>query len=118
MRAAAVVFAVIVMAGELYRSWGERDMIFWLDDFLVSAGLIAAAWLLGKDTQRRRALFVGAWGFAAGVIYISFFDKVIGAAVVGPGADFSPLNIFVSLSLAAAIAGFIASVRLQPDATH
>ncbi len=115
-RIAAVVFATIVLGGEIYRSWGERAVALWLDDFLVAVALVLAALLLNRATPRRAALMTGAWGFAVGVIFISFFDKILLPAMLGPGAEFHRLNLFVTLELAVAIAGLFASTRLSSDA--
>jgi hypothetical protein len=107
---AAIAFALVVMGGEVYRSWGERAVALWLDDFLVGVALITAAAALSTETPARRAAFTGAWGFAAGIIFISAFDKLLLPAVLGPGAQLNPLNVFVSLSLIASIAGFVWSL--------
>jgi len=112
LRACAVLFGLIVIGGELLRSWGERDVIWWIDDVLVATALIATALVVGRESFARRALFTGAWGFSLGVIYINFFDKVIAPAAVGPGAELNRLNIFVGFCLVAAIAGFAASLML------
>jgi hypothetical protein len=110
LRIAAIAFGVLVIAGEIFRSWGERAIIMWLDDFMVGAALIAAALLLSPETPRRRAIFSAAWAFAVGIIYISFFDKVVLAEAIGPGVEFNRLNIFVTLSLVLAAAGLAASL--------
>jgi hypothetical protein len=117
LRIAAIVFGLIVIGGELVRSWGERNPAWWIDDFLVGSALIASGILAGKSTAQRRALFTGAWGFALGVIYISFFDKVLGPALMGHGAEFNRLNAFVSFSLIVAIAGLVGSLALPFNQT-
>ena len=117
LRAFAIALGLVVIGGELLRSWGERNPAWWLDDILVGAALIATAILVRRATPARRALFTGAWGFSIGVIYISFFDKVLGPALMGPGAEFNRLNAFVGFTLACAIAGFVGSLRLPFDQT-
>lgn len=112
LRLYALIVALLVAGGEVVRSWGDRPVIMWLDDFLVAAALIASAAVVSVETVRRRAAFAAAWGFAVGIIYISFFDKVIGAAVLGPGAEFNRINIFVTFSLMLALAGLVASLLI------
>jgi len=118
LRLAALALALIVMGGEALRSWGERDLVWWIDDFLVGAALIAGAFIAGKPTPARRAAFTGAWGFSAGVIYISFFDKVIAPAASGANIEVNRLNLFVAATLLAAIAGFAASIAAPFDTSH
>lgn len=117
LRIATVAFALIIMGGEVLRSWGERSVIFWIDDFMVGIALIVGAVLVAKPTSARRAFFSGAWGFSVGVIYISFFDKVIGAQFAGPGAEFNRLNVFVTISLLLAVAGFVGSLVVPFEKT-
>ena len=112
LRAGAIVFGLLVIAGEVFRSWGERSVIWWLDDFMVGAGLILTAIFLAPETAQRRAIFSSAWAFAVGIIYISFFDKIVLAQIVGPGVEVNRLNIFVTLSLVLAVAGLAASLIL------
>ncbi|HYD89209.1 MAG TPA: hypothetical protein VEA80_17150 [Vitreimonas sp.] len=118
LRALAIVLGVVIIGGELFRSWGERAWAWWIDDILVGLALIATGALLTNETFARRALFAGAWGFSVGVIYISFFDKVVGPVLMGPGAAFNRLNVFVGLTLLVAIAGFVGSVTLPFKNTH
>jgi hypothetical protein len=112
LRIAAILFGLLVIAGEIFRSWGERSIIWWLDDFMVGAALIVTAIFLSPETPQRRALFAAAWAFAVGIIYISFFDKIVLAEMVGPGVEWHRLNVFVTISLVLAVAGLVASLVL------
>jgi len=117
LRWAAIAFGMLVIGGEIFRSWGERDLIMWLDDFMVGAALIAAAIAVRAETARRRAIFSAAWGFALGIIYISFFDKVVLAEAIGPGVEINRLNIFVTFEVVLAAAGLAASLFLPFQST-
>ena len=55
LRVATFAFALIIMGGEVLRSWGERPVIFWIDDFMVGIALIVGAivvWIAGRIKER------------------------------------------------------------------
>ena len=70
--------AIALMVGEGLRSWGEaRPLAFVIDDTIAGTLLIVSAWLMKQDTTRRRAFFASAWGVNSGMLYGSFFEKLI-----------------------------------------
>ena len=85
----------------------------WIDDQFMGALLIIGAWLVGRPTPARRALFTGAWGVSAGALYLSFFGKLL-----QPGGDYSSnipggmLTLLLGIAFAVSVAGFIASLAL------
>jgi hypothetical protein len=78
LRTVAIIHALSLMIGELQRSWGAgRPLAFILDDQIMGAMLIASAIMVGTDTWRRRAFFSASWGVTAGMLYGSFFNKLL-----------------------------------------
>ena len=116
LRILSIVAALMLMAGEAYRSWGVgRPIAFWMDDMLAGAMMIAAAILVRRPTRATRSFFSAAWGVAVGMLYGSFFGKVFDPASSNPG-NFSLglLTGLIGFAFVAAIAGLIASILL-PD---
>jgi hypothetical protein len=63
LRALAVILAVSLMLGEIYRSWGAgRPAYAVLDDQIMGALLLVGAWLTRHPRPSRMAFFAGAWG--------------------------------------------------------
>lgn len=114
LRILGLIGAILLMAGEGYRSWGAgRPVVFWMDDMLAGAMMIAAAILVGHPTVSRRAFFSASWGVAVGMLYGSFFGKLYDPANSNPG-NFSIglLTWLVGIAFAIAIGGLIASILL------
>lgn len=109
-----------LMIGETIRSWGMgRPLVFVLDDFAIGIPLVVTALLMAKDTVARRAAFAGAWGATAGMLYPSFFGKVIeptpeAAATTNIPLDF--LTVLIGIAFAVSLAGLVASVALKQGA--
>lgn len=114
LRALAVLLGLSLIIGEAYRSWGAgRPIAFWMDDMLMGGLLIAAAIAVGKQTWARRALFTGAWGVNAGMLYGSFFGKVFAPETSDAGNfDLGLLTALVGLAFITAIIGFVASLMI------
>lgn len=56
LRIIAIILAVAVMLGEIYRSWGDGRNIIWiLDDILGGFYMMFAAIFYARDTAERRA---------------------------------------------------------------
>ena len=120
LRIISIIGALLLMAGEAYRSWGAgRPVAFWMDDMLAGALLIAAAILVGHPTRARRSFLSAAWGVSVGMLYGSFFGKVFDPANATPG-NFSLglLTALVGVAFAISIAGLIASILLPDPAGH
>lgn len=114
LRVIAVLGAIVIMLGELYRSWGvDRPLVFVLDDMLAGAMMVSAAWLAGRETVARRAYFSAAWGVAVGLLYGSFFGKLYDPAGSQAGNfDIGTLTIVLGLAFVLAVGGLIASILL------
>lgn len=114
LRACAILLGLSLIIGEAYRSWGVgRPIAFWLDDVLMGALLIGAAAAVGRQTWARRALFTGAWGVNAGMLYGSFFGKVFAPETSNAGNfDLGLLTALIGLAFAVSILGFVASLMI------
>lgn len=70
LRIIAVIQALSLILGETYRSWGAgRHWLFVVDDYWISALLLAGAWAMKTDSLRSRALLAAGWGANAGMLY-------------------------------------------------
>jgi hypothetical protein len=114
LRVAAVLLALSLMLGEVYRSWSAgRPAAFWLDDQIMGAMLIVGAALMARPSRRRHALFAAAWGVNAGMLYGSFFGKLFDPAGSDPGNfDLGLLTLLVGIAFAVSIVGLAASIWL------
>ena len=114
LRLWAVLLALSLMIGELWRSWGAgRELAFVLDDQIMGAMLIASAWIMRRDTHRNRPFFAAAWGVNAGMLYGSFFGKVFSPEDTNAGNwDLGVLTILVGLAFATSLIGMILSITL------
>ncbi|NNC73866.1 MAG: hypothetical protein HKN78_13455 [Sphingomonadaceae bacterium] len=117
LRIIAALLALSLMIGEAWRSWGAgRPVMFWMDDMLMGAMLLAGAWLMGRPSRARHAFFAAAWGVNAGMLYGSFFGKVFAPETTNAGNfDLGLLTVLVGLAFATAVAGMIASIILARE---
>lgn len=119
LRIWAIVLALSLIIGEAYRSWGAgRPVMFWMDDMIMGAMLIAAAILVRTDTLRRRAFFAAAWGVNAGMLYPSFFGKLLAPEEANPGNfDLGLLTLLVGLAFVSALIGMVLTILAPRDNT-
>lgn len=113
-RTITILIAVIVIIGELYRSWGVgRPIMFVLDDVLMGTYLIISSLIFTKDTPTRRAFFASGWGMGAGLGYVSFFSKVENPEKTNFG-NFEPstLTSLVGIAFAVSIIGLATAILL------
>lgn len=114
LRRAAIAGALALMIGELWRSWGAgRHPLFVLDDMFAGGFLIAAAIAVRDDSRRNRAAFAAAWGTAVGMLYGSFFGKLVEPARTNAGNwDLGVLTALVGVAFVCALIGLWLSVTL------
>lgn len=119
LRAIAVIQSLGLILGETWRSWGAgRHWLFVVDDYWVSALLLLGAWAMKTDSIRNRALFAAGWGAHAGMLYGSFFGKLIEPASTNAGNfDVGVLTWLVGLAWVTAVIGMIASIVLPSKVT-
>ncbi|MDB5472459.1 MAG: hypothetical protein JWR84_4019 [Caulobacter sp.] len=118
LRLIAVIQALSLILGETWRSWGAgRPLVFVVDDYLIGGLLLLGAWFMRTDSLRNRALFAAGWGANAGMIYGSFFGKLIDPASSNPGNfDMGPLTGLLGLAFFVSVAGMIAAIILPQKA--
>lgn len=114
LRIIAVIQALSLIVGETFRSWGAgRHWLFVVDDYWISALLLAGAVLVKPNDVKTRALFAAGWGANAGMLYGSFFGKLIEPASSNPGNfGMGLLTALIGLAWSVSVIGVIASVML------
>lgn len=117
LRLVAILLALSLILGELWRSWGVgRPVAFVIDDMIMGALLIFSAIAITQDTTRRRAFFAAAWGLNAGMLYGSFFGKVFAPEAAEAGNwNLGILTALVGLAFIVACAGTVASIWLPRE---
>ncbi len=71
-RHAAWIGGLLVPLLESIRRWGTGNHLLWLDDYLIGAALLFAAWRAHREGVRARPWLAAAWGLACGIGYSSF----------------------------------------------
>lgn len=71
-RHAAWIGGILVALLESVRRWGTGNYLLWLDDYLIGAALLFAAWRAHREGVRSRPWLAAAWGLACGIGYSSF----------------------------------------------
>jgi hypothetical protein len=74
------MLGVIPPIADTIRRWHQLGDLkiwpFWLDDFFLGGFLLYGAYLTKKDVNNGRRFLSAAWGFACGMVYLSFFDQI------------------------------------------
>ncbi|MDO9336981.1 MAG: hypothetical protein Q7T61_11320 [Caulobacter sp.] len=119
LRILAAIQALSLILGETYRSWGAgRHIVFVVDDYWMGALLLLGAWMMRRDSFRNRALFAAGWGVCAGMLYGSFFGKLVEPSSSNPGNfDMGLLTGLLGLAFFVALAGMIATITLPQKTT-
>ena len=114
LRGLAALLALALMIGEAWRSWGAgRHPMFVLDDQLMGGFLLTAAWMMRADSPRNRAAFTGAWGVLAGMLYGSFFGKLVEPGRSDAGNwDMGVLTWLIGAAFVTALVGLWLSIVL------
>jgi hypothetical protein len=73
----AVVIGVLLPMAETVRRCGTGGYVWnWLDDYLIGAFLLYAAWRCRRNIVSGQRVLAAAWAFACGLGYSSFFGHV------------------------------------------
>lgn len=120
LRVLAFTLGASLIIGELWRSWGAgRPFVFVIDDVIIGGFLIAGAIGFSKDTIKRRAFLATGWGMNFGMLYISFFMKLVAPETTNTGNwDMGILTVLLGIAFATSIFGGIATLLLptpQPE---
>ncbi|MFN4225382.1 MAG: hypothetical protein ACK4HR_03630 [Hyphomonas sp.] len=111
----AFAFGILLAIGEIVRNWNDwQPWPFWIVDFIAAGALIwGAVRTLSRGSSR---LLSAAWGFTAGIFWMSFFSHA--ASLNGPAPEThagglpgeAPLTLIIGMMLLAAIAGLVMSL--------
>lgn len=116
-RLLAIATGLGLMVGETWRSWGAgRPWLFVVDDYLIGIPLVVSAWLVAKPTLARRCAFAAAYAAGAGMLYVSFFSKIVEPASVETGNwSLDVLTWLVGLAFFVCVAGTVAAIALPAE---
>jgi hypothetical protein len=112
---AAWAGGVLLPLLESVRRWGTGNYLLWLDDYLIGAALLAAAWQAGRDPVRGRLWLAAAWAFACGIGYSSFVGHWLRMDEPDVGRfDHHLLTGAIGLGLLLALLALYGSLRREP----
>jgi len=111
----ALVFAVILGAGEILRNWGDwQAWPFWIVDFIAAGALVwGGRRALARGSSR---LLSAGWGFTVGIFWMSFFshaEQLNAAAGAAGGTGIfgaGQLTLIIGAMLLTAIGGLVMSL--------
>ena len=114
----AALLGSSLMIGETIRSWGQgRNLLFVLDDFCVGVPLVVTAILMATPTPARWCAFCASYAATAGMLYGSFFDKLVDLSnPASSNIEIHFLTGLIGLAFVSSLVGLIASVRLSSRA--
>jgi hypothetical protein len=117
LRVMGVVHGSLLVLGETLRSWGQgRPLAFVLDDFLIGGGVVVASLLFREDNLGRRAALAAAWGANAGMLYPSFFGKLLagGNPQLQSNIPDGVLTALIGLAFGASLVWMVVTIALRP----
>ena len=113
----AILLGSSLMIGETIRSWGQdRHPLFVLDDFFIGIPLVVTALLLSQQTVARRCAFSATWAATAGMLYGSFFGKLIddtNAAAATTNIEIGFLTALIGAAFVSSLIGLVGSVTAR-----
>jgi hypothetical protein len=76
----ALVGGILLPVLETIRRWHQLTdldyFITWFDDYIIGTFLFFAGWKTYKSLTNGAKYLVGAWGFATGMCFYSFFGQL------------------------------------------
>ncbi len=104
-----------LMIGESIRSWGQgRNLLFVFDDFFIGVPLVVTAYLMRAPTPARWCAFTASYAATAGMLYGSFFGKLIDLSnPASSNIEIRLLTGLIGLAFASSLIGLIASIRMS-----
>lgn len=99
-----------------WHTWQENPSALF-DDYILGGLLIYGAWRVGQNSQSGQRFLTGAWGFALGMVYSSFFWQLeqMRLNVIDPAPVSSGLVAVVKgIGFILVIIGFVTSLRKLP----
>jgi hypothetical protein len=89
-----------------------------LDDFVIGVPLVVTAYLMSRPTPARSHAFAAAFAATAGMLYGSFFGKLIDpASPMASNIEGGVLTALIGLAFLSSLAGLVASIRLAARRT-
>jgi len=117
----AIVGGILVPLAETVRRWStwQQSPASLFDDYILGAFLLYGAWRTGKDLRSGQRFLAGAWAFACGMGYYSFFGQLKNLRL--HEADPAPISsewvaIIKGVLWALAIVGLAMSLKRLPEA--
>ena len=77
-RRLAIVVGILAPLAETIRRWStwKQSPANLFDDYIMGAFLLYGAWRTGKNLRSGQRVLAGAWAFACGLGYYSFFGQL------------------------------------------
>ena len=115
VRVLGILLAASLMLGEAWRSWGaDRPLAFVLDDFVFGLPLLLAACWARRPSPHARAMLAAAWAGNVGMLYGSFFTKIVAPAEIESGNwDAGVLTALIGLAFAISIIGLVGTLTVS-----
>ena len=116
LRIMSIGLGSALMIGETLRSLGQdRPFAFIADDFLFGGALVIAGWLARRDAPLRLRALSAAFAGAAGLLYSSFFAKLVGPPGHQSNIDEGLLTALVGAAFLTALIGLALSLFIAAD---
>jgi hypothetical protein len=114
----AALLGASLVIGETIRSWGQgRNLLFVFDDFLIGIPLVVTAVLMGNPTPARWCAFAASFAATAGMLYGSFFGKLVDlSSPASSNIEIRLLTALIRLAFLSSVIGLVATVRLAARA--
>ena len=111
----AALLGSSLMIGETIRSWGQgRNLLFVLDDFCVGIPLVVTAVLMANPTPARWCAFSASYAATAGMLYGSFFGKLVDLSEpASSNIEIHLLTGLIGTAFVSSLIGLIASVYMS-----
>lgn len=116
----ALVFGVFLAIAEIVRNWGNwQPWPFWIVDFIAAGALIWGG--MRTLAQGSSRLLSAAWGFTAGIFWMSFFSHAEelnaggGRTYASGSVNEGTLTMIIGVMLLVAIAGLLMSLTRRTN---
>ena len=118
IRVLAIVLGSSLMIGETIRSWGQgRNLLFVLDDFVIGLPLVVTALMMSRPSMARHAALAASFAAAAGMLYGSFFGKLVDLSQpASSNIEIGLLTTLIGLAFAGSLIGLVATIMMAREA--
>ena len=115
LRIVGTGLALCLMLGEVWRSWGVgRPLVFVLDDFVFGIPLLVGAVTARYARPRTVTLLAVGYAGCAGMLYGSFFTKVVEPETTVAGNwNADVLTVLIGLAFVVSVVGAIATLAVR-----